>query len=397
MNSFGAQFFKGNREQLMESLPNSLIVVAGHVGLQMSADTSYPFRQDSNFWYLAGINEPGLVLVIDTKKGETTLLIPEQNDYQKEWDGENKFAEFKTNSGVHNICERSDLSQILKGGKKRGLQICYNAPAPEVVEPYGFYSNPARRLVELEIKLVISEPKDVRIEIARLRQIKQLIEIEALQRAVDITGDTLAEVKQKLSQFKTEKELERAISSGFFTYGGDGHGYEPIVASGKNACVLHYNKNTDILHKNALTLLDVGALSDGYSADISRVWAIGTHTDKQKAVFEAVCALQDKAFSVLGPGVKLREYQKEMETYAFKALKKFGVKTDIYPHGFSHFLGLDVHDAGDYDAPLTPGSVITVEPGIYLSSEGIGVRIEDNILITEKGIKNLSIGIPRSL
>ena len=397
MNQFSAEFYVGNRERLMQSLPDCLIVIAGHVALQMSADTSYPFRQDSNFWYLAGINEPGLVLVIDTKKGETFLLLPEQNDYQKEWDGENETSEMKNASGINKILSRNQLVDILLEAKKRGLQICYNAPAPEIVEPYGFYSNPARSKLETEIKQVDSNPKDIRMEIARLRQIKQQVEVNALQRAIDITGETLTAVKRNLDNFKTEKELERAISSGFFAHGADGHGYEPIVASGKNACVLHYNKNTDILHKNALVLLDIGAISDGYSADISRVWSIGTSTDMQRAVFEAVCELQDKAFSLLGPGLKIREYQKEMENHAFMAMKKLGLKTEIYPHGFSHFLGLDVHDAGDYDSPLSPGSVITVEPGIYLSQEEIGVRIEDNVLITENGIKNMSIGIPRSL
>jgi Xaa-Pro aminopeptidase len=323
--------------------------------------------------------------------------LPEQNEYQKEWDGENETSELKNASGIARVQAKSSLNSILKDAKKRSLQICYCAPNPEIVEPFGFYSNPGRRLVENEIKKLISEPKDIRIEIARLRQIKQPIEIEALQKAIDITADTLADVKQNLQRYNTEKELERAISSGFFARGGDGHGYEPIIASGKNACVLHYNKNTDVIYDNALTLLDVGALSDGYSADISRVWALGTPTDMQKTVFEAVCALQDKAFSVLGPGVKIRDYQKEMEGYAFRAMKKLGLEINVYPHGFSHFLGLDVHDAGDYDDPLAPGSVITVEPGIYLSSEGVGVRIEDNILITENGIKNLSIKIPRSL
>ena len=381
----------------MESLPNSLIVVAGHVGLQMSADTSYPFRQDSNFWYLAGINEPGLVLVIDTKKGETTLLIPEQNDYQKEWDGKNETNDLMQQSGIKTICERSDLSRILKEGKKSGLQICYNAPATEIVEPYGFYSNPARRLVENEIKAVESKPKDIRIDIARLRQIKQPDEITALQNAIDITGTTMADVKKRLADFKTEKELERAISAGFFANGADGHGYEPIVASGKNAAVLHYNKNVDILHENSLVLLDIGAIYLGYSADISRVWAIGQPSDEQRAVYEAVCVLQDKAFSMLGPGVKIREYQKEMETHAFSAMKKLGYSIDNYPHGFSHFLGIDVHDAGDYEAELKSGSVITVEPGLYVGKQNVGVRIEDDILITENGIKNLSELIPRSL
>jgi Xaa-Pro aminopeptidase len=381
----------------MESLPESLIVIAGHVSLQMSADTAFPFRQDSNFWYLSGLNEPDYVLVIDTRKGKSILVIPELNDYQKEWDGDRDDLEIKKISGIELIQPRRTLNDILTEAKKSRQQICYIKPAPERVEPYGFYSNPARRLLETEIKQVESEPKDVRIEIARLRQIKQPVEIEALQTAIDITGTTLAEVKSNLQKFKTEKDIERAISSGFFANGGDGHGYEPIIGSGINASILHYNKNADLLYDNALVLLDVGAIYAGYSADISRAWSVGILSDRQREVYDAVCELQDKAFSLLGPGVKMREYQIEMEKYAFKKMRQIGIKIDQYPHGFSHFLGLDVHDAGDYDSPLLPNSVITVEPGIYLSDEGIGVRIEDDILITENGIKNLSKNIPRML
>lgn len=381
----------------MESLPESLIVIAGHVSLQMSADTSYPFRQDSNFWYLTGINYPDYVLVIDTKKATSTLIIPELNDYQKEWDGDRDNSEITKISGIQSTQYRTSFDSMLRDAKKRGLQICYIKSAPERVEPYGFYSNPARRILENEIKLVEPEPKDIRLEIARLRQIKQPVEIEALQTAIDITGTTLAGVKANLQKFKTEKGIERAISAGFYANGGDGHGYEPIIGSGINASVLHYNKNTDVLHDNTLVLLDVGAIYGGYSADISRAWSVGKPSDRQREVYDAVCELQDKAFSLLGPGVKMREYQIKMEKHAFKKMRQIGIKIDQYPHGFSHFLGLDVHDAGDYDSPLIPNSVITVEPGIYLSDEGIGVRIEDDILITENGIKNLSKNIPRML
>ena len=381
----------------MELLPNSLIVIAGHVALQKSADTTFPFRQDSNFWYLTGINEPDCLVVIDTKKAVSTLILPDLNDYQKEWDGDRDNSEIAKISGIHLALSRINLDSILRDAKKHGLQICYIKSSPERVEPYGFYSNPARKILEQEIMAVESEPKDIRLQIARLRQIKQPMELEALQKAIDITGDTLADVKSKLQNFRTEKDLERAISSGFFANGSDGHGYEPIVGSSKNAAILHYNNNSDILDKNSLVLLDVGAIYEGYSADISRAWAYGEPTFRQKAIFEAVCELQDKAFSMLGPGVKIRDYQKSMEKQAFKLMKKLGIKIDQYPHGFSHFLGLDVHDAGDYDAPLAPGSVITVEPGIYTIDEKIGVRIEDNILITNSGIKNLSANIPRVL
>ncbi len=398
MNNFTSEFFNGNRKRISEALLDSLILIPAHSLLQSSADTPFPFRQDSNFWYLTGLDEPNLVLSIDTNSGRTNIFLPEQNDYQKLWDGELKATEYQNISGITEFLQRSDLRKQLVKAKKQGLQICYLAPLPELVEPYGFYSNPARRTLETEIKLIEPKPKDIRLELARLRQIKQPIEIEALQKAIDITTITLKDVKTRLADFKTEKEIERALSAGFFNNGADGHGYEPIVASGKNATTIHYMRNNDSVDNKSMILLDVGACVGYYSADISRTWSIVKPSPRQLEVFEAVEELQNRAYSLLKPGVLIKEYQKTMEEEAAKTMKNLGVtKKQQYPHGFSHFLGLDVHDAGDYDAPLKENSVMTVEPGIYLPEEGIGVRIEDDVFITKTGIKILSKNIPTSL
>jgi Xaa-Pro aminopeptidase len=145
--------------------------------------------------------------------------------------------------------------------------------------------------------------------------------------------------------------------------------------------------------------LDVGAEYLGYSADISRTWSVGNATKRQVDVYQAVLELQDKAFNMLKPGVYVREYQELMEKEAISVVAKLGASFvgDKFPHGFSHFLGIDVHDAGDYEQPLQENSVITVEPGIYLPIEGIGVRIEDDVRITKNGIEILSKNIPRVL
>lgn len=381
----------------MQALPNSLIVLTAHASLQESADTAFPFRQDSNFWYLTGLQEPNALLVIDTKKAEASLLLPKKNEYQDEWDGSLDIAKIKEQTGISDICERSVLSQKLLDAKKLKLQICYITPAPEIIEPYGFYSNPARRVLEAEIRKIEDKPKDIRLDIARLRQIKQPVELDAIQEAINITGKTLLEIKNRLDDFTNEKDLERAITAGFYANGSDGHAYTPIVAGGVNASVIHYTDNNQNLSDSQLILLDVGAKVDGYAADISRTWAYGKPTDIQKTVYDAAIFLQDKAFSLLKAGVDIRQYQEIMEKFAAKEIKKLGGNPDRYPHGFSHFLGIDVHDAGDYSSPLQVGSIITVEPGLYFKELGIGVRIEDDILITEYGFKNLSEQIPRTL
>jgi Xaa-Pro aminopeptidase len=381
----------------MQVLPDSLVLIAAHKTLQQSADIAYPFRQDSSFWYFTGVQESGAVLAVDTKKGEAALLLSDQNDYQVEWEGEHSSRYNSSVFGITAVASLSSLADRIKRAKKQGLTVCYLAPLPEIVEPYGFYSNPARKDLEHIIKKIVDEPRDIRVEVARLRQTKQPVEITAIQDAIDVTGESLAAVKKKLTTYKNEKDIERALSSEFYARGADGHAFEPIVAAGKNAVTIHYRHNNADLQNNQLLLLDVGAQVDGYAADISRMWVLGSPTDQQRRVFDAVVKLQEEAFGLLCKGVHLKEYQKTMKQKAFKAAKTLGYELQTYPHAISHFLGLDVHDAGDYDAPLPVGSILTVEPGLYFAKDSVGVRIEDDVLITEDGIKVLSAKIPRDL
>lgn len=397
MQAFNATFFKGNRERLIQSLPKALIILTAQSAVQESADLAYPFRQDSNFWYLTGISEPDMVLVIDTETAKSTILVPEQNDYQKEWDGEIDKKRLQATSGVELVESIKSLESLVTSAIKSGRQIYYSKAAPERIEPYGFYSNPAKKKLEEKLLKLTDKLQDVRLYIARLRQQKQTVEIDAIRRAIQATGASLKKVKSSLEQYSTEKDLERAITAEFYRNGADGHAYEPIIASGINASIIHYDTNSDVIKTNSLILLDVGAKVDGYAADISRTWAVGSVTEKHKAVFDSVDRLQQEAFALLRAGVNIREYQETMEASAAKETKKLGMKKRKYPHGFSHFLGLDVHDAGDYDAPLTAGTIITVEPGLYFNEIEVGVRLEDNVLITENGIENLSELIPRTL
>jgi Xaa-Pro aminopeptidase len=398
-NNFHSEFFKGNRDRLTAVLPNSLIVISANSILQKSADTTFNFRQDSNFWYLSGIDHPDLCLIINTKNRQTTLLIPEQNDYQKQWDGQLDTLELQKISAIKDFKPITNLNSIVKDAKSKDLKICYQKPASEIVEPYGFYSNPARRKIEEALLQIEPELIDVRLEIARLRQVKQPIELEAIRSAIGITGSSLNILKKNLLTFKNEKELENSLSSLFYKFGANGHGFEPIIACGKNASIIHYRGNNQHLPKNQLILLDVGAQSGYYSADISRTWAIGTPSKRQTEIYSAVIELQRQAFKLLKPGILLKDYQHDMEELIKNKMKALKCKNaeEKYPHGISHFLGIDVHDAGDYNQPLSEGVVLTVEPGIYLQDEGIGVRIEDVVVITKNGVEILSKDIPKNL
>jgi Xaa-Pro aminopeptidase len=248
---------------------------------------------------------------------------------------------------------------------------------------------------------------DVSQHIGRLRMVKQPVEIDAIQRAIDITVKTLKPlIKQsKLAKFSYEYEIEAELNKGFRLGGGSGHAFDPIVACGSNACTIHYIANNGQITAGDFTIIDVGAEYDHYAADITRTVIIGQPTRRQQAVYEAVLDVQNYAFDLLRPGILMRDYEQKVEQYMGEKLRELNlIKTinhdDVrkyFPHATSHFLGLNAHDAGDYNHPLEPGVVLAVEPGIYIPEEGIGVRIEDNVVIGQKSLKILTKKIPRDL
>jgi len=409
MGKLKKEFHVRNRQKLIENLPDHLLVISANSSLQKSADTAFKFRQDSNFWYLTGINEPDLLLVIDTSKNKSVLMLSEENDFKKDWDGALDKKQLKLTSGVNDILTRSDLCKVLGDALQSGLKIGRLKPLDERVEPFGFYSNPARRILEVELTSYLNDMpsskgvttlktpkeapwvlKDVRADIARLRQVKCPEEIAEIQRAVDITVEALRQVKASLSDFKNEKDIERALSIAFLQQGADGHGFDPIVAAGKNAATIHYESNDSELPQNGLLLLDISAQVGMYAADVSRTFQVGTATDRQKQVYSEVLRIHNAVLDCVKPGVMVKQLQKVANVELAKSCTKLGIEKRELPHGVSHYLGIDIHDAGDYEIPLQPGTVLTVEPGIYLPDEGIGVRIEDDVLVTKTGIKNLS-------
>jgi Xaa-Pro aminopeptidase len=206
-------------------------------------------------------------------------------------------------------------------------------------------------------------------------------------------------------KYAQEYEIEADLTRGFRRRGAMGHAFEPIVAGGERACTLHNVANNGQLSSDELLLLDVGAEVRHYAADITRTYSIGTPSRRQQAVFDAVLEVQQFAFSLLKPGALLKENEQQIEQFMGEKLRELGLIKNIehdevrkfYPHSTSHFLGLNVHDIGDYSRPLEPGMVLTVEPGMYIPDEKIGVRIEDDVLITDDGYEILTDRLPRSL
>lgn len=406
---FTPTFFATNRRRLREACPGTdLIIITASGLLQRSGDTAFPFRQDSNFWYLTGINEPDVTLVMD--KGEEYLIVPEREAVSEAFDGVVDEAALTKISGIATVLGSQAGWKKLGGRLKKVKAVASLSPPPSYETHHGLYTNPARsvllaRLKEQNASVAL---EDIRPTLAGMRMVKRPAELAAIQAAVDITAATLQAITKDKDwvEFNYEYEIEAAITHGFRSQGAAGHAYAPIVAGGSNACTLHYVANNAGLQPDNLVLLDVGAEVENYAADITRTYAYKKPpTKRQQAVHRAVAAIQDFALSQLKPGVFMKEYEQVVEQCMGEQLRKLGLLKEAthdnirkyYPHATSHFLGLDVHDLGDYQRQLEPGMVLTVEPGIYIPEEGIGVRIEDDILITKTGNNVLSKALSRGM
>ncbi len=401
---FTSAFFAKNRRALCRRVDAELIVVTANGLLQRSGDTTFPFRQDSNFWYLTGLDEPDLVLVIDND--HETLLVPEHDEAWVRFEGGIDRPALQEKSGIKHILGLTEGWQFLGASLKQSKEVATIEPPPAFIDRHNFYTNPARAQL---VKKIYSQNADITLQdikpiLIAMRLVKQPAELKALQAGIAITEQALQQVQQNLQDFKFEYEIEAFISHFFRTHRAQ-HGFDPMVAFGQNATRAHAMQNNSPLRGPGLLLLDISAEVDHYAADISRTYAVYPPTKRQLAVFEAVKDVHAYALSLVKPGATLRNNEKLVEHYLGQKLQRLGLieKPEreairyYFPHATSHYLGLDVHDVGDYDTPLVPGMVVTVEPGIYIPKEKIGVRLEDDILITKTGSQNLSAGLPHAL
>jgi Xaa-Pro aminopeptidase len=405
---FTSEFFTSNRERLKALFTGTApIVITANGLLQRRGDSSYNFAQDANFWYLTGIDEPDLVLVMD--RDREYLIVPRRSASREAFDGAVAAEELSRRSGITEVFD--DLTgweQLINRTKKVRYVATVVAP-PSYIESYGLYTNPSRAM--LRERLLSYNPElellDLGPHLMRMRMVKQPSELQAIQQAIDITVASLQDTLRpaKLRKMAYEYEVEAEICYGFRKRGAAGHAFDPIVASGQRACVLHNVANSGHLSADELLLMDVGAEVDHYAADITRTKSLGQPTSRQLAVHKAVLETQRFAFEQLKPGVLIKDYEEQVEQFLGEKLRELNLLKSIThdavrsycPHAISHFLGLTVHDIGDYERPLEPGVVLTVEPGIYIPDEAIGVRIEDDVVITDSGIEILSDKLSRDL
>ncbi len=403
MKSFSSDFFSANRARLREDCQNGApIIITANGVVQRAGDSGFPFRQDSSFWYLTGIALPDAVLVI-TQKSEF-LILPERDPVLDYFEGAIDVRALTNTSGIEHILSNHDgweqLIQITK--RSRTLNVCLYKGYDQ---RHAVYVNPSKpRLISRLKKLAPNSTlNDLRPSLTRMRMIKQKPEIDAIQKSVDISVESFKKVFS--GNWYARNKHEATVDARFqfeFIKRGARNAYPSIVAGGKNACTLHYDHNNQPLVKDELLLVDAGAEHTMYASDITRVYAPDKMTPAQKNVYKAVKDVQDYAISLLKPGADIKEIDKKVEKKIGQFLKaeKLITKQEpaqirkYYPHAFSHHLGLDVHDVADYALPLAAGMVITVEPGIYIAERNIGIRIEDDVLITSDGVKNLSANLP---
>lgn len=408
-----SELFTYNREAFAKELKkNSLAVICSNDQMPTNADGTMPFKQNSDLFWLCGVDqEESRLLLCKDKNDEVKeyLFLKKTSELIAIWEGAklDKKQAYET-SGIKDVFWNNDFDsffdKIISQYDNVYLNSNEHSRATSVVETQtdrfnkwckGKYSKNYHKMAPI---------------LHQLRAIKQAIEIELMQKACKITEKGFKRVLEFVKPGVMEFEIEAEYMHEFLRSRSKGFAYEPIIASGRNACVLHYIDNNQECKNGDVILMDVGAEYANYASDMTRCIPVnGTFTERQKQVYNAVLHVMKEATNMLKPGVLLSEYHKEVGKIMEGQLLQLGLisKHDIqkqdakspayrkyFMHGTSHFLGLDVHDVGLWDQPIQKGMVFTCEPGIYILEESLGIRLENDLLITDEKPFDLMANIP---
>lgn len=409
-----ALFVENRKKFCAQLLPNSIAVFNANDEMPRSGDSNFQFRQNADLFYLTGIDQEETMLILypDSPLPEyrEILFLRRTNEVIAVWEGHKYTIEEATRqSGVKSVFWNDELESILPmlmtyaDNVYLNLNENYRA-RPQVEDKNLRYTHQIMRRYPLH-----KYQRSAKI-MSQLRQIKSKTEVDLIREAIRITDLAFRRVLKFTKPGVQEYEIEAEISHEFLRNRSGGHAYTPIIASGKNANVLHYIDNNQQCNDGDLLLLDFGADYANYAADLTRTIPVnGKFTSRQKEIYNAVLRVQREAIKMLRPGTIINDYQNEVgklmeqELIGLGILKKEEVQKQdpakplykkYFMHGTSHHLGLDVHDLGTRFESIQPGMVFTVEPGIYIPEENTGVRIEDNILVTEGDPINLMSMIP---
>ncbi len=378
--------FKKRRMALLDSMGDGTAVLysRGYEG-----DAGY--RSDGNFWYLTGLNEPEAVLVLSPGTVDReVLLLPPRDIEAERWTGTRPALteSLKVAWGFDRIYRTRSLDGLVVSRMKQDSTLhlisAIVKPSTDIPPDLEYYNK-----VKARIPGVTTENSSRFLE--SMRMIKTRMEITAIETAIQVTYEGLTELLASIKPGVKEFQLDGILEESFKKRGAQYMAFSPIVGAGEETTILHYEKRNQTLTAGQLLLLDVGAEWDHYASDITRTLPIdGKFSAKQARIYDIVLKAQNAAIDAIKPGITLRE----IDEIARGIIRQAGYADDFI-HSTSHHLGLAVHDLSDAWMPLAPGMVITVEPGIYLRDLEIGVRIEDDVLVTEKGHKILSAQIPR--
>lgn len=406
--------FEKRRQNYSEQVINQSLsfFFAGHAP-QKSADQNYPFEVNRNFYYLTGINQQHAVLMI--AKGENNqesyLFIEGFDPVKALWDGAGlSFEEASQISQIklENIRDIETLdtfvSQLLQVSRRAifgQLDLAYfDLERQNVNQTDTEAMRYQKKLSNLYPALNI---KTNQMILAELRTVKDSDEVDMIKKAAEITKIALESVQKHLKPGVKEYEVE-ATYNYILNMHQTTPSFDTIAASGKNATVLHYVDNKDVIKNQDLILFDLGVKYEQYASDVSRTYpANGKFTKRQKEVYEVVLEANEKTIAWIKPGISLKEFNDYGKQILIDGAKRLGlIENDdeiqkYYYHSLGHYLGLDVHDVGNYAKPIPEGAIITVEPGLYIAEEGIGIRIEDDILVTKDGAVNLTKDILKSV
>ena len=409
------ELFKLNRKRFSRHLkPNSIAIFHSNDQMPRKGDQFFPFVQNPDLFYLSGLDQEETVLVIFpdcVKEGfQEVAFIKKTNEHIAIWEGHKyTIEEAKEVSGLDKVFFLDEMETILNELILLANRIYFNSN-----ENDRFSSDVPLRDDRFRKQLMEKYPahKYHRAQpiMKKLRMIKSEHEIEAIQKACDLTEKAFRRILKTVKPGVGEHIVEADIIHEFLINRATGAAYDPIVASGDNACVLHYIENNQTCNDGEVLLMDFGADYGNYAADLSRSIPVnGKFTKRQKKVYNAVRKVQKQAIDMLVPGNTLSEYHKEVgkmmesELLDLKLLDKTDIKKQskenpaykkYFMHGTSHHLGIDVHDLGNRYDPFQAGMVFTCEPGIYILEEGLGVRLENDILVTDNGPKDLMADIP---
>jgi Xaa-Pro aminopeptidase len=411
---FNPKLFIENRARLAALLPpKSLAVLSANDILPTNADGTLALRQNSDLFYLSGVEQEETLLVIfpeaDEEKNREILFLREPSEENELWEGHKlRKEEAQKLTGIRQIKWTKDFWSHFRVLACEAEQIFLNSNEHKRASAE-VQTREDRFILEVQRRFPLHDLRRLAPLMHRLRLVKSEREIAVIDRACQLTGKAFKRVLRFVKPGLSEADVEAEFAHEF-TRGRGRFAYEPIIAAGKNACCLHYQENCAPLHKGQLLLLDVGAAYANYNADMTRTIPIsGRFSRRQRAVYDAVLRVLQASTERLVPGIKPKEWQKAAEAQMTEELLSLGLlkprdvkKQDpdwpavkkYFMHGLGHPIGLDVHDVGDTAQPVAAGWVMTVEPGIYLPEEGFAVRLENTVLVTDRGPVNLMADIP---